>query len=646
MLFEEMGNSAEYLDHCLEYALICLKGDVAERIAAEVEFREYVEMTEMNGELPQAEKCLRNLGADYFVRAALSVIYAEKELKEKTSILSLVKELLLFENSSSAEMFVTARLYEDRFKILFPEISFSSNPIKEELIMDEELKDILSGIENERGRFELYEPEEGFELKKYLEKSYIRTVNIEKNRSGIPFIYGEEGVGKRDILKAAAVKNGRATLAAAIKDKKDLTADEIIRQLLYAYRICILFDYSLAVTGFDRLESNNVTLVSNWLKYEASERIEHIYILSDSDTGLKNIEGLISVEIRTPDSKTREEEWKRLLKDEKIDEAISINNLAETFILTPGKIQNALEEAKRNTEEGEVISKSGLYEACYSQISGNLSEHASRIDVTFGWDDLILKDKQKEVIADICSAVRYKGKVMNDWNFKKVLPYGAGISCLFAGPPGTGKTMSAQVIAKELSMELYRVDMSKVMDKYVGETEKNIKAIFDEASKMSCILFFDEADAIFNKRLEASGANERFANIESSLLLQCIEDFRGIAILATNNQGSIDNAFLRRFKFYLKFTEPDEDERLRIWEKVFPQESPLSDEIDFREFAHVFEFTGAFIKNVALQSAFMAAAESSEIDGKTIVKAAKREMEKTGRMFNWSNLGSLERFVR
>ena len=177
-------------------------------------------------------------------------------------------------------------------------------------------------------------------------------------------------------------------------------------------------------------------------------------------------------------------------------------------------------------------------------------------------------------------------------------------------------------------MELYKIDLSKVIDKYVGETEKNIKHIFEQAKKSNSVLFFDEADSIFNKRLEASGANERFANIESSLLLQCIEEYSGITILATNNFTSIDGAFIRRFKYYLLFKEPDEQIRYEIWQSVFPAEAPVNQEVDLRELAHIFEFTGAVIKNVVLAAAYLAAAQHREIRLIDILKAIRREMAK------------------
>ena len=188
-------------------------------------------------------------------------------------------------------------------------------------------------------------------------------------------------------------------------------------------------------------------------------------------------------------------------------------------------------------------------------------------------------------------------------------------------------------------MELYKIDLSQLIDKYVGETEKNIKRVFVEAGRSNSVLFFDEADAIFNKRLEAGNSNDRFANIETSLLLQCIEEFSGVTLLATNNINAIDAAFLRRFRFYVQFWEPDEDIRYEIWSSVFPKEAPLDKNVDFRELARIFNFTGAVIKNVALQAAYLAAESKGSISMLEIMVAVRRELEKNRRLLTQDEMG-------
>ena len=264
-----------------------------------------------------------------------------------------------------------------------------------------------------------------------------------------------------------------------------------------------------------------------------------------------------------------------------------------------------------------------------------------RVKSNFTWEDLKMAPEDKVVLRDLCMSVRNRHIVMQEWDFEQKVPYGAGITALFSGPPGTGKTMAAQVIANELHMELYKIDVSQLIDKYVGETEKNIRRVFEQAKKSNSVLFFDEADAIFNKRMEAKNSNERFANIESSLLLQCIEEYDGVAILATNNMAAIDAAFIRRFRFYLVFKEPNEKIRREIWESVFPDIAPVAEEVDFQELAHTFIFNGAVIKNVALQAAYLAAQKKRSIGLLEILVAVRREMEKNQRVLAKEKMGRL-----
>lgn len=201
--------------------------------------------------------------------------------------------------------------------------------------------------------------------------------------------------------------------------------------------------------------------------------------------------------------------------------------------------------------------------------------------------------------------------------------------------------MAAQVVANELNMELYQIDLSQVVDKYIGETEKNIRLIFEQAKKSNSILFFDEADSLFGKRVEsAANANDRFANIESSMLLQCMEQYSGISLLATNNYSAMDPAFVRRFKYLINFRMPDAGLRLEIWKSVFPQEVPLEEDVDFRWLAQRFDLTGAYIKNIALSAAFAAAEEGRPVNMLHILKGLKREMVKEGRTLEKSKLES------
>ena len=225
-------------------------------------------------------------------------------------------------------------------------------------------------------------------------------------------------------------------------------------------------------------------------------------------------------------------------------------------------------------------------------------------------------------------------QVFNRWGFERKLAHGKGISVLFSGPPGTGKTMAAQVLAHDLALDLYKIDLSRVVSKYIGETEKNLSRIFDEAEHSNAILFFDEADALFGKRTEISDAHDRYANLETSFLLQKMEEYEGIVILASNLRENMDNAFLRRIRFIVEFPFPDAASRLKIWKKHFPAEAPVSEGVDYDLLAERIQVAGGNIKNIVLNAAFFAAENGGMIGMEHILQGTRREYEKIGKLWD------------
>jgi SpoVK/Ycf46/Vps4 family AAA+-type ATPase len=224
--------------------------------------------------------------------------------------------------------------------------------------------------------------------------------------------------------------------------------------------------------------------------------------------------------------------------------------------------------------------------------------------------------------------------VFEDWGFGARLSHGKGLSALFTGSPGTGKTMASEVIAGELGLDLYKVDLSAVVSKYIGETEKNLSKIFREAESSNAILFFDEADALFGKRTEVADAHDRYANVEVSYLLQKMEEYEGVVILASNLRENMDEAFVRRLRFIVDFPFPDEAHRALIWRTHFPSRAPLSADLDLALFARQLQVAGGSIKNIALNAAFLAAAQNREIDVGHVLASARREYEKIGKRWD------------
>ena len=255
---------------------------------------------------------------------------------------------------------------------------------------------------------------------------------------------------------------------------------------------------------------------------------------------------------------------------------------------------------------------------------------AQRIDSGTTLDDLVLPDAQLAMLRDIGRQLRHRRRVYRDWGFAARSSRGLGLAALFAGESGTGKTMAAEAIANAAGLDLYRVDLASTVSKYIGETEKNLKRIFDAAEASGAVLLFDEADALFGKRSEVKDSHDRYANIETAYLLQRIEAYRGLAILTTNMKNALDKAFLRRIRFVVQFPFPDEAARVELWRRQFPAQAPLDPEIRWEPLARL-QLAGGHIRGIALNAAFMAAHEDAAISQRHLTAAAHTELAKLER---------------
>ncbi|NUM43471.1 MAG: ATP-binding protein [Anaerolineales bacterium] len=273
-----------------------------------------------------------------------------------------------------------------------------------------------------------------------------------------------------------------------------------------------------------------------------------------------------------------------------------------------------------------------VWHACLARTRPRLDVLAQRIDVKATWDDLVLPDTEMSMLRQIADQVERRSQVYDEWGFREKMNRGLGISALFAGESGTGKTMAAEVIASDLQLNLYRIDLSAVVSKYIGETEKNLRRLFDAAEDGGAILFFDEADALFGKRSEVKDSHDRYANIEINYLLQRMEAYRGLAVLATNMKSALDHAFLRRLRFIVNFPFPSREDRIRMWQQVFPAQTPV-DGLDYAHLARL-NLTGGGIHNTALSSAFMAAKAQMPITMPLVLEAARAEFRKMNQPVN------------
>lgn len=349
----------------------------------------------------------------------------------------------------------------------------------------------------------------------------------------------------------------------------------------------------------------------------------------------------VELHLETPDIGQRISLWENCLREYPCAYDASLDTLATKFALNPGQIAAAAREAERlaRWENAEYLNDEILHRACRAQLSHSLGKKASRVNASYTWEDLILPTEQKRQLQNACAQVEYRHQVYDRWGFGKKVAYGRGVSMLFSGPPGTGKTMAAQVIASRLRLELYKVDLSGVMSKYVGETEKQLGAVFEEVKKSQSILFFDEADALFGKRSETKDAHDRYANVQTSYLLQKIEEYDGIVILASNFLQNFDEAFKRRIKFIVEFTLPDRERREEIWRSVMPPELPRDEDIDFDFLSRSFELSGSSIKNIVVSAAFLAAGDHTTLGMVHLLLAVQAEQNKTGKTMGKDEFG-------
>lgn len=305
----------------------------------------------------------------------------------------------------------------------------------------------------------------------------------------------------------------------------------------------------------------------------------------------------------------------------------SLDRVAEFFDLDQPSIRLAGEMLRADPPAGDL--GDAAWKMCRSLSRRALDGLAQRIEPKATWDDLILPALQKEALKQIAAHVRQRARVHGDWGFAGRYSRGLGVAALFAGSSGTGKTMAAEVIAGVLQLDLYQIDLAGVVSKYIGETEKNLRRIFDAAEQTGAVLLFDEADALFGKRSEVRDSHDRYANLEISYLLQRVEAYRGLAILTTNMKQALDPAFLRRMQFMVQFPFPDLAQRKQIWETVFPKQAPVA-AMDFARISQL-QIPGGLIRNIATHAAFLAAEEGSEIKVGHILNAARVEYAKHDR---------------
>jgi SpoVK/Ycf46/Vps4 family AAA+-type ATPase len=358
-----------------------------------------------------------------------------------------------------------------------------------------------------------------------------------------------------------------------------------------------------------------------------------VLILATRERRRERQRAFITFDVRKPTLGEQRAIWHRVLGDQAAGFNGKVEALISQFSLSAQAIQVAAvktlslragDDASDKSEPDEIGNE--LWDACRAHSRSRMESLAQKIEPAATWRDLVLPEPQRQILRDISAHVRQRAKVYDAWGFRAKGARGLGISALFAGSSGTGKTMAGEVLADELRLDLYRIDLSQVVSKYIGETEKNLRRVFDVAEEGGAILLFDEADALFGKRSEVKDSHDRYANIEVSYLLQRMETYRGLAILTTNMKNALDTAFLRRLRFIVQFPFPNSVHRAEIWRRIFPPETPTED-LDVEKLGRL-NVAGGNIRNIALNAAFLAAEANEPVRMNHLLRAAYNEFAK------------------
>jgi hypothetical protein len=455
--------------------------------------------------------------------------------------------------------------------------------------------------------------------------------------------------GQRQLAEAVCRKRGLALIEASLQGSTvaDMVPSDRLGVLLA--REAIMSGAGLLLVADERLATGRLETVTG-----AACRAGLPLFVATAGRGFERqlVPGAIEIEAFEMPPATyqmRASWWRSLLGAHALNGATAAGSarLAIALRLGPDGIAETVRSARRSVAPcgSGPLTTEVLLGAARQRARCALPRLARRIESHWSWDDLVLPARQIEQLREISTSFALWNHVHDKWGFAAKAPQGRAMAVLFSGPSGTGKTMAGSVIARAVGLDLFRIDLASVVSKYIGETEQNIDRLFNEAMRANAVLFFDEADALFGKRTEVKDAHDRYANLEVSYLLQRIEDHEGLVILATNLNGSLDEAFARRLRHIVVFPLPDKALRAQLWRQAFPTEAPLDRDLDLELMARLFELSGGNIRNAALAAAFFAAADDRPIGARHLVRAIARELEKLGRPPNAADFGELRGFV-
>jgi SpoVK/Ycf46/Vps4 family AAA+-type ATPase len=447
---------------------------------------------------------------------------------------------------------------------------------------------------------------------------------------------GSPGVGRKSVAYAAAHRVRRGVLVIDLA-RISLEPGELARTLQLLFREATLQGAVLVLDRADEFadgegQSGLWPLLTDRI---ARSTVQIAIVCEHNPPWLARLSRvLIDLPVPFPSPAVQQRLWARHLPPHlHLDPDLSIEAIVKTYALSCESIIATNDELSRFDRvhgRGGIVTTELLLELIRRRLAHQLGSLADVVKTTMDWPDVILPDEIMDRVIEFLNFARHRQSVMREMGFGRKLAYGRGLSALFSGPPGTGKTMICSLLAKELGMELYRIDLSQVVNKYIGETEKNLGRVFDEAARGQVILLFDEADSIFAKRTEVRSSNDRYANLEVNYLLQRMEGFEGIVVMTTNSESSIDRAFLRRIRFRVRFPAPSEADRERLWRGMVPKEVALAADVDFRALAAKFPMPGGNIMNALVRAATSAAAAGQPVGQQHLMWAAQLEYSEMG----------------
>ena len=447
---------------------------------------------------------------------------------------------------------------------------------------------------------------------------------------------GAAGIGRKSIAGAAARQLGRALLAIEMP-RLPLEPGELARALATLFREARMQDAVLVLDRADEFadREGQAALWPLLTELLARSTLPIAVVCEEAPPWIARVKRvLVELAVPFPSEETQHRLWVRYLSPTlQLAPDLSIDQIVRTYSLSCASIIATADELARIDHvdgRGGIVDGELLVEIVRKRLAHQLGALADVVRTTLEWKDVVLSDEIYDRVIEFLNFARHRQVVMREMGFGRKLAYGRGLSALFSGPPGTGKTMICTLLAKELGMELYRIDLSQVVNKYIGETEKNLGRVFDEAARGQVMLLFDEADSIFAKRTEVKSSHDRYANLEVNYLLQRMEGHEGIVVLTTNAETSIDRAFLRRIRFRVRFPAPSDADRERLWRGMVPKEVTLAPDVDFRALAVRFAMAGGNIMNALVRATISAHAAGQPVGQAHLLWAAELEYSEMG----------------